>query len=481
MNDSNQKSLLVVDDVESNLDILLEILEDDFDVAVALDGESALKTAADEKPDLILLDIIMPGIDGYEVCRRLKADPDLRNIPVIFLSALTEEDEKQKGLQLGAEDYITKPFVAAEIQKTINKYLSDLSPGLSPKTRVEPFYNILLVDDIKTNIDILFETLVDEYDISVALDGLTAIKYAEEEGPDLILLDIMMPGMDGYEVCRHLKANYSTRNIPIIFITAMSEIEDESMGFEAGAVDFITKPISPSVVRARVRTHLALYDQNRVLEEKIRKRTKELLSTRLEIIRCLGRAAEYKDYTTGLHIVRMSYYSRLIGLQAGVNEEYADLLLNAAPMHDVGKIGIPDEILCKGGKLTGEEWEIMKTHTLIGAEILGQPTSDPLRLAKIIALSHHEKWNGEGYPYGLSGKDIPFEGRIVSLADVFDALTSERPYKKPWPVDEAVSFIRNKSGVLFDPELVEAFNQVLPLIMEIYHRYSDESESKSKP
>ena len=476
MSESLQKSLLIVDDVESNLDLLLEILGDDFDVAVALDGETALKTVAEEKPDLILLDIIMPGIDGYEVCRKLKNDPHLKNIPVIFLSALTQDDEKSKGLQLGAEDFITKPFVAAEIQTTINKYLPGIKTGLTPRTKGSPVYNILIVDDIKTNIDILFETLMDDYDVSVALDGFTAIRHAEEEIPDLILLDVMMPGMDGYEVCRQLKANYSTRHIPIIFITAMSEIEDESKGFELGAVDFITKPFSPPLVRARVRTHLALYDQNRVLEEKIRKRTKELLSTRLEIIRCLGRASEYKDYTTGLHIVRMSYYSRLIGLHAGVNEEYAELLLNAAPMHDVGKIGIPDEILCKPGKLTINEWEIMKSHTLIGAEILGKPNSDPMRLAKKIALSHHEKWNGQGYPNGLSGKEIPFEGRIVTIADVFDALTNERPYKKAWSVEDAISFIGSTSGVLFDPQLVEAFNQALPLILEVYHRYSDDPE-----
>lgn len=335
-------------------------------------------------------------------------------------------------------------------------------------------HNVLIVDDVKTNIDVLLETLGDEYEVSVAMDGPSALEYIYEDPPDLILLDIMMPGMDGYEVCKELKDNITTRPIPVIFVTAMGEIEDETKGFELGAVDYITKPISPSIVRARARTHLALYDQNRVLEEKVRQRTTELNATRLEIIRHLGRAAEFKDNETGLHVVRMSYYSKLIAQAGGLSDEHAELLLNAAPMHDVGKIGIPDSVLKKPGKLDDEEWEIMKQHTVMGVEILGDRISDLLQMARLIAHTHHEKWNGKGYPQGLSGKNIPVESRIVAIADVFDALTNERPYKDAWPVEDAVALIEKESGEHFDPKFVNAFKTALPEILVIKEQYGEE-------
>ncbi|MBL7163492.1 MAG: two-component system response regulator [Anaerolineales bacterium] len=338
-------------------------------------------------------------------------------------------------------------------------------------------HSILVVDDVTTNVDILLEILWDEYDVSVATDGPSALEYVAEDPPDLILLDIMMPGMDGYEVCRQLKANVSTRKIPVIFVTAMGEVKDETKGFELGAVDYITKPVSPPIVKARARTHLALYDQNRVLEEKVRARTAELNDTRLEIIRRLGRAAEFKDNETGLHVVRMSYYSKLIAQTAGFSDEHAELLLNAAPMHDIGKIGIPDKILCKPGKLDDDEWDVMKQHTSIGAEILGDQPSELLQLAKEIALSHHEKWNGKGYPEGLAGEAILIESRIVAIADVFDALTNERPYKKAWSVEDAVALIERESGEHFDPMLVNAFLKCLPEIMDVKVTYAEDSSA----
>jgi len=338
-------------------------------------------------------------------------------------------------------------------------------------------HSILVVDDVTTNVDILLEILWDEYDVSVATDGPSALEYVAEDPPDLILLDIMMPGMDGYEVCRQLKANVSTRKIPVIFVTAMGEVKDEAKGFELGAVDYITKPVSPPIVKARARTHLALYDQNRVLEEKVRARTAELNDTRLEIIRRLGRAAEFKDNETGLHVVRMSYYSKLIAQTAGFSDEHAELLLNAAPMHDIGKIGIPDKILCKPGKLDDDEWDVMKQHTSIGAEILGDQPSELLQLAKEIALSHHEKWNGKGYPEGLAGEAILIESRIVAIADVFDALTNERPYKKAWSVEDAVALIERESGEHFDPMLVNAFLKSMPEIMDVKVTYAEDSSA----
>ncbi len=332
---------------------------------------------------------------------------------------------------------------------------------------------VLVVDDTKTNIDIVVGLLKAQYEIMVALDGPTALELVESTPPDLILLDIMMPGMDGYEVCERLKANSITRKIPVIFLTAKTEIEDETKGFELGAVDYITKPISPPILEARIKTQLALYDQNRVLEEKVSERTAELHETRLEIIRRLGRAAEYKDNETGLHVIRMSHYSRLSGLAFGMDEAEADLLLNAAPMHDIGKIGIPDRILLKPGKLDNEEWEIMRQHAAFGTEIIGEHDSEILKLARLVALTHHEKWNGKGYPEGLKEEETPLEGRIVAIADVFDALTSERPYKKAWPVEKAVDLIKEESGQHFDPKLVPAFLEAMPEILKIKEEFGE--------
>ncbi len=224
---------------------------------------------------------------------------------------------------------------------------------------------------------------------------------------------------------------------------------DEARGFEVGAVDYITKPISPPVVLARVRTHLALYDQKQELERLVKKRTKEILETRLEIIRRLGRAAEFRDDETGMRVIRMSKYAHEIALEIGVDEEEAELILNVAPLHDVGKIGIPDAILLKPGKLTPEEWKIMKKHAEYGARIIGDHPSKILQAAKTVALTHHEKWDGTGYPNGLGGEDIPLVGRICAIADVFDALTSKRPYKEVWDVDKAVNLILEEKGKHF--------------------------------
>lgn len=333
---------------------------------------------------------------------------------------------------------------------------------------------ILIVDDVPANIDVLSEILRPIYQVKVVTSGVMALKIARASAPpDLILLDIMMPGMDGYEVCRQLKINPSTRHIPVIFVSAMDEVHDETKGFELGAVDYIIKPVSPSIVKARVKTHLALSDQNRVLEKKVKARTAELHDTRLQIIHCLGAASEYRDEETGNHISRMSQYSRLIALSAGMGEEEAELLLQAAPMHDVGKIGIPDRILLKPGKLDANEWEIMKTHTTIGAKIIGNHPSDLLTLAAQVALTHHEKWDGTGYPSGLTGEEIPLHGRIVMLADVFDALTSDRPYKKAWSDAAAIKEINDMSGQHFDPQVVVAFMKALPEILDVKRKVGE--------
>lgn len=338
---------------------------------------------------------------------------------------------------------------------------------------------ILVVDDAPANIDLLVNTLKADYNVKAATRGERALQIVRSgDPPDMILLDIMMPGVDGFEVCRQLKEDFTTRHIPVIFVTAKIGIEDEIRGFELGAVDYITKPISPPVVQARVRTQLALYDQNRVLDGKVREQTARLHETRLRIIQRLGRAAEYKDNETGLHVIRMSHYSHLLGEAVGMSATEAELLLNAAPMHDIGKIGIPDRILQKPGKLDAGEWAIMQTHSQIGADILGDAgDSDLLEMARIVALTHHEKWDGSGYPNGLVGEAIPRVGRIVAIADVFDALTSERPYKRAWPVEQAVALLKDGAGSHFDPQLVPAFLSVLPQVLDIQARYAEQTQT----
>ncbi|OPX55607.1 response regulator receiver modulated metal dependent phosphohydrolase [Oceanospirillum multiglobuliferum] len=335
---------------------------------------------------------------------------------------------------------------------------------------------ILIVDDTLVNISVLVGLLKDNYRTIVAKDGEQALnRIYSGVLPDLILLDIMMPGIDGYEVCSRLKADARTKHIPIIFISAMSNVGDEAKGLELGAVDYITKPISPPIVLARVKTHLALFNQQKNLEAQVEARTQELANSRKELIRRLGLAAEYKDNETGLHVQRMAEYTRLVALELGFSPANAETLASAAPMHDIGKLGIPDAILCKPGKLTDEEFEVIKSHPLIGAQILEHPDSELLTVAREVALYHHEKWDGSGYPEGLSGENIPITARIASIADVYDALISVRPYKKAWSTEQALALFEEQKGKHFDPNVVEAFKRVLPQVIEIQKRLADKA------
>jgi putative two-component system response regulator len=345
-------------------------------------------------------------------------------------------------------------------------------------TTTDKQQTVLVVDDASANIDLLVGSLKEEYNVKAATRGEKALQIIRSENPpDMILLDIMMPGMDGYEVCRQLKEDFTTRHIPIIFITAKIGIADEIRGFNLGAVDYITKPISPPIVQARVRAQLALFDKNQSLDRRVKEQTAQLHETQLQIIRRLGRAAEYKDNETGLHVIRMSHYSEILGRAIGMSERESALLLNAAPMHDIGKIGIPDCILQKPGKLTAEEWNIIQTHCQIGADIIGDADdSELLEMARVVALTHHEKWNGSGYPHQLAGEAIPRVGRIVAVADVFDALTSVRPYKDAWPVEQALALLKEGAGTHFDPYLIPLFIEALPEILAFKTRYSERTE-----
>ncbi len=287
------------------------------------------------------------------------------------------------------------------------------------------------------------------------------------------------------ELINYTGYHFSTEEkIPIIFITALTEVADETRGFEVGGVDYITKPVSKPIVQARVKTHLALHKQNQILEETVEKRTAELKhaldkmeSYSLDSIIRLCRASEYRDEDTGAHIYRMSHYSAAIARQMSLGETVTKWILYAAPMHDIGKIGIPDRILLKPGKLNDEEWQIMKQHSIFGGKILENSKAGYLKLGQIIALTHHEKWDGSGYPNGLKGKKIPMVGQIVAVADVFDALTSKRPYKEPFSIEKSLDIIKEGSGNHFNPEVVQAFIAIKQEILNIKEKFQDKNEN----
>jgi putative two-component system response regulator len=359
---------------------------------------------------------------------------------------------------------------------------------------------VLVVDDLPDNLTLIGELLGERYRVRVATSGERALRMAlSEPRPDLILLDIMMPGTDGYAVCAALKRDPATRDIPVIFLTAKHEVEDEQHGLELGAVDYITKPISPPILLARVRNHLMLKasadflrDQNAYLEQEVVRRTRETAAIQEVTILALASLAETRDQETGQHILRTQHYVRELALALREHPRFADflsepniaMLYRSAPLHDIGKVGIPDRILLKPGPLTIDEFEVMKTHTTLGwqalehaEQMLGKAV-DFLQIAKEIALSHQEWWDGSGYPQGLAGDAIPISARLMALADVYDALVKRRVYKAPMPHAEAVRLIQADAGRHFDPDVVQAFGHIHDRFDEIAQRYVDSDEDE---
>lgn len=358
---------------------------------------------------------------------------------------------------------------------------------------------ILVVDDTPENVIILGELLQPYYRVRVASSGARALQIAAlDPKPDLILLDVMMPEMDGYAVLTQLRADPATRNIPVIFVTAMDTLEDEQRGFDLGAVDYITKPLRPAIVLARTRAHLELKqardwlrEQNTFLEAEVARRLSENLLIQEASIRALARLAETRDSETGNHLRRTQEYVRVLAKQLQSRPRFAallsdhniELIARSAPLHDIGKVGIPDHILLKPGKLTPEEWEVMKTHAQLGSEAIGQAERDAEKpvefftLAKEITRWHHEKWDGSGYPDGLAGEAIPVSARLMALADVFDALICRRVYKPPMPFTQARDIIVAERGRHFDPEIVDAFLAVFAKFEAIAEQYGDSDES----
>jgi putative two-component system response regulator len=343
---------------------------------------------------------------------------------------------------------------------------------------------IMVVDDERANLKLLSLMLHTEgyAQVDLVQDPREVLASYQAARPDLILLDINMPHVDGYAVMDQLRALSDPLAPPIVVLTAQSGEEFLLRALKGGASDFLSKPFNRRELLARVNNtlmaHLAhrlIHDQNHVLEQMVRQRTQELRQSRLDIVRRLGRASEFRDNETGQHILRMSHASALLARRIGWDAQACELMLNASPMHDVGKIGIPDGILLKAGPLTPDEREIMQRHTTIGAEILSGAGDELLDMARDIALAHHEKWDGTGYPRRLANTAIPEAARIVAITDVFDALTSERPYKKPWSVPEALHFMNEHAGRQFDPHLLRQFVTIVPEVQQIRERFAEPS------
>ena len=359
---------------------------------------------------------------------------------------------------------------------------------------------ILIVDDTKFNVKILEDTLKNDYQLSVAMDGKEALKFMEEVIPDIILLDIMMPEMDGFEVFSRMKEDYRLKDIPVIFLSAVTDINSKSKAFEMGAVDYITKPFEVQEVKARMKTHLSLQlaqrelaMQNEILNLKVEERTREIALTQEATLETIANLAEYRDPETGGHINRTKGYIKVLAERLKEHPKYKDIIndtlissyFKACPLHDIGKIGIRDEVLLKPGKLTPSEYKEMKQHTIIGYETLKMAANQLgqnsfLTYAMEFALHHHERWDGTGYPDGLKGEEIPISCRLMTIADVYDALISKRVYKPAFSHNKSVSIILEGNGTHFDPELIEIFKEVNEEFRKIAIQFADSEEERLK-
>jgi PAS domain S-box-containing protein len=507
--DYGGRRVLLVEDEPVNREVTVGLLEDvDLSVDVAADGVEAVELAGINDYDLILMDMQMPRMDGLEATRRIRQLPAGTLVPILAMTANAFVEDRRRCLDAGMDDFITKPVDPETLFSVILNWLANPPAVIIPQpaagdrtvpsqttVAVSAKATLLIVDDSPENLVVLNELLCPHYRVLAATSGEAALRVAQARpGPDLILLDVMMPGMDGYAVLARLREDAATREIPVVFLTALSGTKDEEDGLQRGAVDYITKPIKPAVVLARVATQLVakrardwLKDQNATLEAEVARRMVENDLTQRVSIRALAHLAETRDPETGNHILRtQSYVQRLAsGLRhhprfaATLSDRYIDLLSRSAPLHDVGKVGVPDHILLKPGPLTPDEWVIMQTHARLGSEAIEQAEQDIemalefLTLAKEIAHWHHEKWDGRGYPDGLAGDEIPMSARLMALADVFDALVTPRVYKAAMPYPQARDIIAAERGRHFDPDVTDAFLAGFDDFVEIAERYRD--------
>lgn len=464
--------ILLVDDAPENLHALISMLRDDYTLLAATRGARALELATSQpQPDLILLDVRMPEMDGYEVLRRLKSNPQTRDIPVIFVTALSESSDEATGLRLGAADYITKP-VNPELLRL--RVLTQLE---LQRYRRKPEHNLnhtadrpalLIVDDRPENIHELANALQDEYRIMPATSGAAALEIMQQTPPDMVLLDILMPEMDGYEVCRRIKATPEGNRIPVIFVSVVDATIDKVRGFSIGAADYITKPFDIDEVRARIHTHLQLSRLQHYFEQILAQRTQQLRDTNRVLaeqqkalirtlegtIRTVGMAVEMRDPYTAGHQRRVADLAVAIAEVLGLDDELIKGVHLGGMIHDIGKIGIPVEILCKPTRLSDTERQIVQQHAAMGYEIL-KDVDFPWPVAQV-AYQHHERFDGSGYPNRLRGDETLLEARIVAVADVVESMVSHRPYRPGLGMEAALDEIRRGKGTLYDPEIVEA-------------------------
>ena len=497
--------ILIVDDEASIRMLLTDVLEAVGNVAIeAKDGREAVETARAANPSVILMDVQMPVMDGITAVKILKSDPTLCAIPVVAVTAQAMNGDRERLLAAGFDEYLGKPVSIDEFRNVVSRLakttpVKEACAERAPEIRVSPARKsatakVMVVDD-DDRLRALLEARIESmgHEVVLAVDGEDAVEKANIELPDLILLDVMMPKLDGIAAAQRLKDSPQTGHIPIVMVTALGAVQDRVRALDAGADDFLTKPVDPIELKARVQSllkikayndHMRHYQQE--LESEVARKTESLQGALHKIqeftfdtIYRLSRAAEYKDEDTGAHVRRVSHYAAAISRQMGQTDAFTEMLLYAVPMHDVGKIGIPDNILLKPGKLNPDEWQTMQMHTEIGPALLAGSDRELLQMAATIAWTHHERWNGSGYPRGLRGEDIPLVGRITAVADVFDALCSKRPYKEAYSVEKSLDIIRAKIGQHFDPRVVEAFLDVLPEILTIKEKFKDRQETIS--
>ncbi len=454
----------------------------DAEIIIACDGQEAVKLARELNPNVITTEIDLPIMGGYEICRKLKNSYNTRDIPIIFVTHVDSEENRKKAYEVGAVDYCVAPFKQGELFSKIKKLLDVRSMQVSR--------TVLLAEDSDTIMQITSNILKRQgHEVLESRDGLEAWKILQDRDDiDLIISDINMPNMDGHQLCRKIRSDSKWEFVPIIICSTLADKEDIVMLLNSGADDYVIKPFSTEEFLARIKAHMRvkeLYnDLNRAndklnafnvsLENMVEARTYQLHEANMEAITMLAVASEFRDTDTGSHVRRIAEYSRELALAMGYSETKADEISYSSILHDVGKIAIPDSILKKEGKLTDGEFDVMKKHTLHGEKILS--SSKFFRMGKEVARWHHEKFDGVGYPDGLSEYSIPLSARIVAVADVFDALTNERVYKKAWTVGKAYKEIMNLSGTHFDPLVVDAFDNLYKegVIPGIHKKYESD-------
>lgn len=463
--------ILVVEDDPKSARLIKDILElRRYVVIEASNGLSAMRIINDHIPDLIFMDMNLPGMDGITLTRLIKTSSKTVNIPVIALTAAAMKGDRDRFVQAGCDDYISKPFHVKDVLDVIKKY----AKAEEQRTAIHPPI-ILIADDRPENIELISATLSPMgYNIIKAANGLQAMEKIRALRPDIAMINVFMPELNGIEVCKNIKSDERYSSIPVIMITALDDADSKMKALSVGADEFLTKPIDRYELIVRVGNLLKVKNHIDNLNNQIVKKTKELQKaivelkdTNINVIYRLSRAVEYIDNDTGDHNIRVSKYVMSIAESMGLTKNEVEEVSIASSLHDIGKIGVPPSILLKPSSLTPEEFEQVKKHTQIGSNILSNSGSKLLDMAGVIALTHHERIDGTGYPQGLKTDGIPLEGRITAVADVFDSMTIKRPYRDAIPVEQTVEYIKSNTGTQFDPQVTDAFMKHFKDILDI--------------